>query len=410
MRKGRSIVLVAVLLLQLTLLPTCARLQDGNAGGASQAAAAGADERAAASVSDDHRTLTVPATEENVRLIGRTCASDGVTWLPQSGSAVEFAVTATRVEIEVTGDDHVHQEETLRPRFAVLVDGAVVLDDTMSEPTRNVEAFASDVPQSHVVKVIHLSEARRGAVGVKSIAVASDAASPVAPTATKGLSIEFIGDSITCAYGVESAGPDEPFKTTTENFMKSYAYLTAQALDADYGTVCYSGFGIVSGWTGTAEKNADMLLAPLYGIVAKEYPQPWDTASHPYDVVVINLGTNDFTYTGTDDARTQEFSRGYADFLAQVRGRNPGAHIVCTLGTMGCQELYPYLEQAVESFRASTGDDRITCYLSQESDVADGLGAQEHPSAVTQQKSADQLAEVILGLVGGAHDAAGEQG
>jgi hypothetical protein len=77
---------------------------------------------------------------------------------------------------------------------------------------------------------------------------------------------------------------------------------------------------------------------------------------------------------------------------------------------MGCQELYPYLEQAVESFRASTGDDRITCYLSQEADVADGLGAQEHPSAVTQQKSADQLAEVILGLVGGAHDAAGEQG
>lgn len=411
MRKSLPITLVAILLIQLTLLPGCVRRQDESESASSHTAAAGTDDCLAAGTSDNLRKLTVPATKENVRLIGRTCSSDDVTWLPQSGSAVEFTVTATRVEIEVAGDSHVRQDESLRPRLAVLVDNTVILDDIMSEPTRTVEAFASDSPQSHIIKIIHLSEARRGAVGVKSITVTSDAADPVAPTVAKDLSIEFIGDSITCAYGVEAAGYDEPFKTTTENFMKSYAYLAAQALDADYATVCYSGHGIVSGWTDGPEKNEDMLLPPLYGIVAKEYPQPWNTASRDYDVVVINLGTNDFTYTSTDEARMREFSCGYADFLAQVREHNPNAHIVCTLGTMGCQELYPCLEQAVDDFRASTGDDRITCYLSQEVDVAaDGVGTMGHPNAVTQQKSADRLVEVIRESVGTAGDSAGTAG
>ena len=72
-----------------------------------------------------------------------------------------------------------------------------------------------------------------GAIGVKNISVTSDLLTPISPEPEKPLSIEFIGDSITCAYGVEGQSSSEPFKTSTENFMKSYAYLTAQKLNAD---------------------------------------------------------------------------------------------------------------------------------------------------------------------------------
>ena len=61
---------------------------------------------------------TVSATLDHVRPIGRTCESDGVTWLPQSGSAVEFAVVGTRAEIEIVGDDSVEGKENQLPRFA----------------------------------------------------------------------------------------------------------------------------------------------------------------------------------------------------------------------------------------------------------------------------------------------------
>ena len=132
-------------------------------------------------------------------------------------------------------------EPSLRPRFAVLVDGEVILDDTLSERERTIEVLSSEEETNAVIEVMQLSETNRGIVGVKAITLTTAAENPVVPTEAKPLSIEFIGDASTCAYGVEAASAYEPFATTTENFMKSYAYLTAQALGADYSTACYSG-------------------------------------------------------------------------------------------------------------------------------------------------------------------------
>lgn len=339
---------------------------------------------------------SVPATEEYVRLIGRTCTKNDVTWLPQSGSAVEFVFSGSRLAIDMVADDSVENESDRHPRFAVLVDDAVVLDDTMDESARTVEVFSDDPTKSATVKVIHLSEANTGAVGIRSITIESSESKPIVPSPAKDLSIGFVGDSITCAYGVEAASSDEPFTTKKENFMKSYAYLTAEALEADYETVCYSGFGVVSGWSADGTRNNEMLVPPLYDVVAKDYDKPWDFSSHPHDVVVINLGTNDFTYTGTDANRMQEFRQAYGDFLTQVRECNPKSLIICTMGTMGGTELYPYIEQAVEDVTAKTGDDRIVCYLSDPIDVeSDGVGTNGHPNAISQQKIADALVEVI---------------
>lgn len=342
------------------------------------------------------RELTVGATQKYVRPIGRTCSSDGVTWLPQSGSALEFDVTGTRVQIEVAADDACLNEASLRPRLAVLVDGEVVLDTTMDEPRHTYEVLTADSSRDARIELIHLSEALYGAVGVRSITVTSEAATPVRPTAPRDLAIEFVGDSITCGYGVESAGYDMPFMTTTENFMKTYAYLAAQALDADYGTVCYSGYGVVSGYSAFGERNESNLVPSLYEVVAEQYPTPWDPAEKAYDVVVVSLGTNDSTYTGTDGERMEEFASAYADFLVRLRECNPAAHLVCTLGLMGCEELYPFVEQAVEDYRERTGDTRVTSYLSEPIDAwTEGVGTNGHPTALTQQKCADQLVEVI---------------
>ena len=341
----------------------------------------------------------VSATDDHVRLIGRTYEQDGVTWLAQSGSAVEFEVTGTRVQIQILGDENVHNEEDLLPRFAVLIDGEVAVDDTLGEESRIVEVLSGDAPTTAVVTVMLLSESVRGAVGVGDITVDTNQAGPVRPTAAADLSIEFIGDSITCGYAVETLSVSDPFTTTTENFMKTYAYLAAQELGADYSVVGYSGHGIVSGWTGDGTRNDGMLLPPLYELVSRDSNQPWDFGAHSYDVVVVNLGTNDLTYAGEDEGRLQEFSRAYADFLSQVRACNPDSYIICTLGTMDTQELYPWLEQAVESYQASSGDTRITCYLSEPIDVEhDGVGTNGHPNATSQQKAADALVDVIRQL------------
>lgn len=342
------------------------------------------------------------ATEENVKLVGRTMYSNDTTWLVQSGSAVEFTITGKSAAITLAGDSSINNDENYRSRYAVLVDGEIIADDVMSTPEKTLTLFDGETSRTAKIKIIHLSEAMNGAIGVKNISVTSNQPVPICPEPEKALSIEFIGDSITCAYGVEGLSSYESFKTTTENFMKSYAYLTAQKLDADYSAVSYSGHGIISGYTSSGEINTDSLIPDCYGLTGKlsDYAENWNFETRSHDVVVINLGTNDSSYVTKDpETRAQEFINGYMDFLKTVREKNPEAYIICTLGTMG-DELYEYVAEAVEKYRTDTGDERIMSYHSTVQNQADGIGSDWHPSAVTQQKSAYVLADKICQALG----------
>lgn len=346
-------------------------------------------------------TKSFSATEEYVKLTGRTLISNDTTWLVQSGSSAEFTVTGKSAEITLAGDSSINNDENYRSRYAVLVDGEIIEDSVMSSDEKTLTLFDQETVRTAKIKIIHLSEAMNGAVGVKSISVTSDYTVPVVPEPKKELSIEFIGDSITCAYGVEGLSSSESFKTTTENFMKSYAYLTAQKLNADYSAVSYSGHGIISGYT-SGEKNTDSLIPDCYELTGKlsDYASAWNFDDHSNDVVVINLGTNDSSYVSKDtENRSPEFVEGYADFLKTVREKNPDAYIICTLGTMG-DELYEYVEVAVEQYSTSQNDSRIMCYKSAVQNQADGIGSDWHPSAVTQQKSAYVLADKICQALG----------
>lgn len=358
--------------------------------------------RRAMLTTDEFITKNYSATDENVKLVGRTMYSDDTTWLVQSGSAVEFTVTGKSAEVTLAGDSSINNDEDYRSRYAVVVDGEIMEDAAMSTPEKTLTLFDGETPRTAKIQIIHLSEAMNGAIGVKNISVTSNTPVAVYPEPEKDLSIEFIGDSITCAYGVEGLSSYDPFKTTTENFMKSYAYLTAQKLNADYSAVSYSGYGIISGYTSSGDINTDSLLPDCYGLIGKlpDYAENWDFDTCSYDVVVINLGTNDSSYVTKDpETRASEFVEGYIDFLKTVREKNPEAYIICTLGTMG-DELYEYVEDAAEQYSALTGDDRIMSYKSAVQNQADGIGSDWHPSAITQQKSAYVLADKICQALG----------
>ncbi len=346
-------------------------------------------------------TKNYAASDSNVKLMGRNLISDDTTWLVQSGSAAEFTVTGSCLEITLAGDSSIENDADHRSRYAIVLDGEVVIDNVISQSEETITVFKSDIQKTAKVKVIHLSEAMNGAVGIKNISVTSSATRPIVPEPEKELSIEFIGDSITCAYGVEGKSSYESFKTTTENFMKSYAYLTAKKLNADYSAVCYSGHGIISGYT-SGDKNTDSLIPDCYSLVSKlkDYSTEWDFSKRSNDVIVINLGTNDSSYIGSDfEGKGAEFIEGYVEFLKTVREKNPEAYIICTLGTMG-DDIYPLVEQAAQNYSSETGDERIMAYRATVQNQADGIGSDWHPSEITQQNSAYVLADKICQALG----------
>jgi len=355
--------------------------------------------RKAVLAADACKDLSFLPTKENVKITGRYFQKNDITWVVQSGSAVEFYVTGKSAQVVIAGGNSIYNDEKYRPRLGVYVDDKIVFDKIMDQLEVTVDLIKETEEKTVKAKVMLLSEANNGGVGVKSINVNSCSDTPVKPVEKKKLSIEIIGDSITAGYGVEGASQYENFKTSTENFSKSYAYLTAKKLDADYSAVCYSGHGIVSGYS-TGDKNPDALVPEVYTRISKndEYPGEWDFKNNKYDVVVINLGTNDINYVSKEPAtRNEEFIQEYVNFLTLVREKNPDSYIICTVGIMGGgDEIYPLIEKAVQM----VGDEKISSYKSQVQNMNDGLGSDWHPSAVTQTYNSYVLSDKICNAIG----------
>ena len=350
-------------------------------------------------LADNCKDLTFLPVKENVKIIGRYYQKNDITWVVQSGSAVEFYATGLSAQVIIAGGNSIYNDEKYRPRLGVYVDDEIVLDKIMDELEVTVDLFKGTTEKTAKIKVMLLSEANNGGVGVKSININSCSGTPIKPVEKKKLTIEIIGDSISAAYGVEGANQYENFKTSTENFSKSYAYLAAKKLDADYYTVVYSGHGIISGYS-TGEKNSEALVPEVYTKISKngEYPGEWDFENNKVDVILINLGTNDLNYVTKDPAnRNEEFIQEYANFLTLIREKNPESYIVCTVGIMGGgDEIYPLIEKAVEL----VGDSKISSYKSQTQNMNDGLGSDWHPSLKTQTYNSYVVADKICNAIG----------
>lgn len=336
-------------------------------------------------------------TKENVKLIGRYYQTEeGITWLTYSGSAIEFYATGNYIELNLAGDDNILQEYDFRPRYGIYLDDKLLIDTKMNDYEFTLQfKISNDELSQSKIKIMLLSENQNGGVGIKNIKVNScyQKVKKISPTGKKQLRIEFIGDSITCAYGVDAPDQSYSFTTTTENFSKSYAYLVAQILEADYSVMALSGHGIVSGFSG-GDKWAEGLIPLYYGKNSRnvQYPGFWDFKSHENDFIVINLGTNDANYVNAKrEERANEFVQEYANFLQMVREANPLSFIVCTLGTLNPLNMYPLVEEAVKLF----GDEKVYVFESPVQDMNDGLGADWHPSKITHEKLALLVSEKI---------------
>lgn len=90
----------------------------------------------------------------------------------------------------------------------------------MGELEKSCQLFSSEKDDEYKIKVILLSEAMNGGIGIKEIKVnsCSNEDKIINHSEKLSMAIEYIGDSITCSYGIESKSQSEPFQTTTENF------------------------------------------------------------------------------------------------------------------------------------------------------------------------------------------------
>ena len=343
---------------------------------------------------------------ENVKFLGRTHTENDVLWAFFSSSGVAFNVDARRLDVTIAGDSGTPQRKDngSLARLAVFVNGERKLDQLIMKQEETFTIFDEANPVKGEVRIIKISESANSILGIKSISVDQDGT--ISPANQKSLKIEFIGDSITCGYGVDDEDRNHHFATSTEDNTKTYAYKTAQALDADYSMVSVSGWGIVSGYT-SAQKNPDSVLPKIYEKTGYTYgnkfngkqPQSlnWDFNRFVPDFIVINLGTNDASWTKKDAKKVEDYKKGYVKFLKQIRAKNANAQIICSLGIMG-GDLFPAIEEAVEEYKSQTGDEKVCSLKFANQSMADGIAADWHPTEKTHAKAATVLTQKIKSL------------
>ncbi len=386
------------------MLMAAAMLMTGCAGGStsSEQTTAATDNTVMTTESEEMAaTFAFRPSEENVKLIGRTAVNDGILWLALSASGIEFTYNGTGFEMNVIGDSMVSQGKDKQARFAVYVDGERIADEQVTEAEKLYQFTTSEEDKPTTVKILKLSEAAESTMGLGKITVTG---TDVKPTAEKDLKIEFIGDSITCGYGVDDEVKEHHFSTSTEDATKAWAFKAAQKLDADYSLVSYSGHGIISGYSGDGNKVSSQLVPKVYEKFAKSYGNydgtfsvttvTWDFSKFQPDFVVINLGTNDASYCGGNKERATEYADEYAEFLKVVRENNPDAHIICALGVMG-DSLYSSVKLAVEKYTTETGDTKVSHLRLTPQDGSTGYAADWHPTEATHEIASDELVAEI---------------
>ena len=357
--------------------------------------------------SEEISTMSVELKEENFKELGRTYYADDRIYCALSGTGVEFTFTGTACSVTIAGDSSSTNSSAKdnQARVAVYVNGERVVDDMIDNAEETYEVFGSDSEQTVDVKIVKLSESPHSTFAISDITIIGK---DVKPAEDKAMLIEFVGDSITCGYGVDDEVKEHNFSTTTEDVTKAYAYKTAQLMNADYSMVSFSGYGIISGYSDGENKVSAQTVPQYYTKLGYSWTTngtfvpaalDWDFGKRQPDVIIINLGTNDDSYCKKIEERCLEYQQEYVNFLKIVRKNNPDAAIIGALGIMG-QNLCPYVEAAINQYSEETGDTNVAYLMFDQQDQRDGLAADWHPTEATHEKASQKLAEKIREVIG----------
>ncbi len=323
---------------------------------------------------------------EQIHYLGRFDATHRFAW-PGSAIGARFDGTTISAQLDDGGQNW----------FTVSIDGGA---PTLLHATAGSNSYvlASGLTAGpHDVLIRRRTESFFGITTFQGFSGAT-----LVPSPRPSRFVEMIGDSITCGYGDLGVGPTCSFDATTESEPDAWGALAAAQLGAAHAAIAYSGKGI---YRNNGGDMTDLMSALYLRTFADDPASTNDFASYTPDVVVIDLGTNDFAAGDPG----QPFVDAYDAFVQSLRARWPNAFVVVASSPM-ISDAYPagqmqrtiahgYLTQVV-ALAAARGDTKVSYVEIAEQDPADGYGCGYHPSAITQQKMATALAAHIHSITG----------
>lgn len=249
-------------------------------------------------------------------------------------------------------------------------------------------AIADALPKGrHTFKVCKLNEAQYSKMALGNLSLTGSLLAAPVPAVLK---MEFIGDSITCAEGALGKMPEVP-QGESQDAARSYAALTALSFGADANGVAASSWGLYRGRITPEEQS---VIPAIYELASRfrDPSKPWDFSRYQPDIVVVNLGTNDFSVRKKSPFTDADYQAAVERFHTVLRARYPAAQIFWVTGMMIPDADAPTFA-AVEKIRAL---DPKTHFVKLPQNNGGGNG---HPDLDGHAKAATVLSAKIRELV-----------
>jgi lysophospholipase L1-like esterase len=326
------------------------------------------------------------ASSPAVRIVGRTGPgeTDGSTEYSWPGVNVQARFTGTQVSMAV-------DNATGNNRITVVIDDGAPKVIAMASGQSTVSLASGLTSATHDILIWRNTEASPGGTTTfNGLTAFGTGGAPLAPDAAPARRIEVVGDSLSVGAGVEgdstcTGGID----AYTDNYL-AYGSIAARSVSADIVTIAYSGIGVYRNYGETTPTAASLTMPKRYPYALPDTVL-WSFALYQPQVVVINLGTNDF---GSGDPGTP-YETAYVSFVEAIRQKYADTYFIL-IDMYGGTRL-SRLDNILASLKAS-GETKAEV-LSLNS-VQNNLGCNQHPNVAGQQAMGTALATRLQTLLG----------
>ncbi|MDB5104482.1 MAG: Esterase, hydrolase-type [Fibrobacteres bacterium] len=304
------------------------------------------------------------------------------------GSSIQARFTGTSITVKISGGMN---------DFNVIVDGVWKSKLTVDGKTSQVAAQGL-LDGAHEILLTKRTEGFQGITTFEGFQLEDGKAMVAPPPKAVSPKIQFIGDSYTVGYGDEANVLSCPDRRPYDNNYLAYGPVTARAVGADYSVQAVSGLGMVHNYGDASPVSARPMPSYFGNTLFGVDDLKWDFTKWIPDLVVVALGTNDFS-TAVKPTEAQ-YASAYKDFLKKVRAWYPNAEILCMTYSVDAYQK-KYVDTLVSQV-AAAGDAKIH-RVHMPALVAGELGCDYHPNVAGQRKYADALIPQVkhyLGITG----------
>lgn len=278
--------------------------------------------------------------------------------------------------------------------YDIEIDGK--LDTVISTNSQKDFVFRKDLsPQIHTVRIKLRSENHNGAGTFLGFYLADgkELSSPLAKPVRK---IEFIGDSHTAGYGVESQSVNCTDLARLTNANKAFAALVTEKFHAQSIILGWSGAGVVRNYGASGKRSADPYPTRYDQTLGAVWDsKKWDFSSWRPDLVVICLGTNDYSGDTKYDPDDTMFVGDYHKFIDIIYTDYPNVPILCVSPGKGYLDpMDSYIRKVVQEEVTLRNHSKV--YFAVYPDNLQYTGCDYHPNVNDQVKIASALCDTIM--------------